>query len=206
MIIHKGKKYTIECKGDVAEKTDGKSIRRMRYYPERDASALAGEIDELTAWRLLRDISRQASVSKTPISPEHILIDGEEFILSEWSESSDDRFNAPEGYEPVWALAASVFQIFLGCHVFQGMGGRGQSSTAPVPVLRRELPELSTLIARSLSYITGNRPTLREIEEIAEANVSRCESLKTEFPPRKEVSSHSIPSDELDKYWPEEMN
>ena len=205
MIIHKGKRYRIECNGDIVVKTDGRDVRTMRYFPERDVSALAGEIDELTAWRIFMDISRQSLTVKTPISPRHILIDGEGFVLSEWSESMDRRLSAPEGYEPVWALAASVFQIFLGCHVFQGRGGKGQSATTPIPTLRRELPELSGFISRCLSYNPVQRPSLKEIAEIAECNILRCKASMTEFPPLKPSKPQAVAMDEIDRYWPDEI-
>ena len=95
MLIYKGKRYTINTDGINATKSDGITTKTMAYYPERDASAIAGEIDELTAWRLLRDISGQATIINTPISPEHILIDGEKFHLSEWSTGYDPRFTSP---------------------------------------------------------------------------------------------------------------
>lgn len=203
--IHKGKIHTITADGITAEKSDGSNIRRMKYYPERDIEALAGEIDELTAWQIMIDVAKQAKDSATPISPEHILIDGGGFILSEWSESHDERFTAPEGYSPVWALAATIFYTYLGCHVFQGLGGRGQTKTAPIPTLRRELPELSTLIIRCLDFNPSKRPGMSEIVKIAETNIKRCKANLSDFPPLRKVSENTITADEIDTYWPEEM-
>lgn len=206
MIIHKGKIYTITIEGNEATKSNGKDIRTMRYYPERDASAIAGEIDELSAWQLLHDIASQIpSNLKTPVSPQHILIDGANFILSEWSEGNDERFTAPEGYEPVWALGASVFYIFLGCHVFQGLGGNGQTSSAPIPTLRRELPELSKIISRCLSHNPSERPSLKEIQDVSGQNISRCKREKQEFPSLKTTGDLIVPANEIDQLWPEEM-
>lgn len=203
--IYKGKKYTITTDGITAEKSDGSSTRSMKYYPERDISALAGEIDELTAWQILHDVAKQSKDIKTPISPEHIFIDGSEFILSEWSDSRDEKFNAPEGYSPVWALAATVFYTYLGCYVFQGLGGKGQTKTVPIPTLRRELPELSNLIIQCLDFNPTKRPAFSEIVKIAEDNIKRCEATQTDFPPLKKVSNSLITADEIDSYWPEEM-
>lgn len=203
--IYKGKNYTITTDGITAEKSDGSSIRSMKYYPERDISALAGEIDELTAWQILHDVAKQSKDIKTPISPEHIFIDGGGFILSEWSDSRDEKFNAPEGYSPVWALAATVFYTYLGCHVFQGLGGKGQTKTAPIPTLRRELPELSNLIIWCLVFNPSERPGMSEIVKIAEDNIKRCKAIRTDFPPLRKVSENTITTDEIDTYWPEEM-
>jgi len=205
MKVHKGSKYTIITDGITAEKSDGSTVRMMKYYPERDTSALAGEIDELTAWQMIYDVANQATDSKTPVSPEHILIDGNHFVLSEWSGSEDDRFIAPEGYSPVWALAATVFYVYLGCHVFQGLGGKGQTATAPIPTLRHELTELSALITRCLDFNPANRPDMKEIANIAVSNLKRCESMRAEFPALKEVPDNTITADEIDTYWPEEM-
>jgi len=205
MEIHKGTRYTIITDGITAEKSDGSRVRKMKYYPERDIATLAGEIDELTAWQMIYDVANQATYSKTPISPEHILIDDNHFVLSEWSESEDERFIAPEGYSTVWALAATVFYVYLGCHVFQGLGGKGQTKTAPIPTLRRELPELSDLIIRCLDYNPENRPDMKEIANIAKSNLKRCELMRDEFPPLKKVSDNTITADEIDTYWPEEM-
>lgn len=206
MIIHKGNKYTITADGITARKSDGTSTREMKYFPERDASAIAGEIDELTAWRILRDIAAQISGMKTPVSPEHILIDGEGFVLSEWSRSIDPRYTAPEGYEPVWALASTLFFIFLGCDVFQGLGGRVQGKETPIPTLRRELPQLSRLIVRCLDCNPKLRPSLSEIKATAQENLDRCLREKSEFPPLKQEAGATVHSDEIDILWPENFD
>lgn len=205
MLIHKGERYTISADGDVAEKSDGTSLRTMKYYPERDAAAIAGEIDELTAWQILHDIAAEAQESHSPISPEHILIDGPRFRLSPWSSGEDPRLTAPEGYSPVWALAASLFFIYLGCHVFQGLGGKGQRKATPVPTLRACLPELSGIICRSLDYDPSRRPSLKEICDCAVRNIARCRESKNCFPPLKPTATSSLSADEADACWPEEM-
>ena len=203
--IHIGKTYKITTDGVTAEKTDGKSVRTMKYYPERDIAAIAGEIDELTAWQILRDVADQIGTTDTPIAPEHIFIDGDRFVLSEWSGSEDPRFVAPEGYSPVWALGASVFYVYLGCHVFHGLGGKGQTKTAPIPTLRRGLPDLSRIIIRCLDFNPANRPKPGEVSKIAADNIRRCKSSHSDFPPLKKNTNNPITADEIDAYWPEEM-
>lgn len=203
--FYKGDRFCISTDGVTAEKTDGKTSRQMKYYSERDIVAIAGEIDELTAWKILRDVALQASKSSTPISPSHVFIDGTGFVLSEWSESLDQRFVAPEGYSEAWALAATVFYVFLGCHVFQGLGGRGQTPASPIPVLRKNLGELSSLIVSCLDFKPAKRPTLAEIADIAEKNIERCNGIKNELP-RKDIYNHNkVTADEIDSFWPEEM-
>lgn len=204
LTIHKGNKYTIISDGINARKTDGTDTRTMKYYPERDIAALAGEIDELTAWRIFYDVAKNAELA-SPISPDHIFIDGDGFVLSGWSGGKDKRFLAPEGYCPVWALGATVFFVYLGCHVFQGLGGAGQTATAPVPTLRRELPELSALIVKCLAFNPVARPKMSEIERIARENMKRCETIRIDLPPIKKIPGNNIAPDEIDVYWPEEM-
>lgn len=203
--FYKGDRFCISTDGVAAEKTDGKNSRRMKYYPERDIEAIAGEIDELTAWKILGDIALQASKSGTPISPSHVFIDGPGFVLSEWSESLDRRFMAPEGYSEVWALAATVFYVFLGCHVFQGLGGRGQTPTSPIPVIRKNLTELSSLIVRCLDFNPKLRPSLTEIVELADYNITRCRGMGNELPRKNIYNPNKITADEIDSCWPEEM-
>lgn len=203
--IHKGKIYTIVTDGITAEKSDGNNIRRMKYYPERDITAIAGEIDELTAWQIMSDVATQSKDTNTPIVPEHIFIDGDGFALSEWSDSENEKFIAPEGYSPVWALAATVFYVYLGCHLFQGLGGRGQTKTAPIPTLRRELPELSNLIIRCLDFDPAKRPEMSEVKTISEDNIKRCKTIRNDFAPMRKVSENVMTADEIDAYWPEEM-
>lgn len=205
MLIHKGDKYTITSSGDVVTKTDGTTIRIMKFYPERDSYNISGAIDELTAWSIMHDIAYQAQTIDTPVSPDHIMIDKDGFHLSEWSESKDPRFIAPEGYSSVWALGASIFQVFLGCHVFQGLGGKGQSVSAPVPTLRKNLPELSSVIAKCLDYDPINRPSLKELESISAENITRCKLRLSEFPPLKSTENQSISTHEIDLFWPDEM-
>lgn len=203
--IHKGTIFTITTDGVTAEKSDGSSTRSMKYYPERDITVLAGEIDELTGWQIFNDVAKQAGDTKTPISPEHVFIEGNGFILSEWSESQDSKFVAPEGYSQVWALAATVFYTYLGCHVFQGLGGKGQTKTTPIPTLRRALPALSNLIIRCLDFNPSKRPDMIEIAEIAESNIERCKANMNVFPPLKRIAENPLTADEIDAYWPEEM-
>lgn len=204
MEISRGDRCTITAEGETATKhyPDGK-VRTMRYYPERDAEAIAGEIDELTAWRLLRDIAMQAPGIKTPIMPSHILIDGEGFRIAEWSESRDYRFEAPEGYSPVWALGASVFYIFMGSHVFHGTGGKGQHASTPVPSMRRGLTALNAVTAGCLSFHPGTRPSLEEIALTAESNMERLKGSRHQE--RKKKREHYMDTAELDRLWPEEM-
>lgn len=203
-MIHQGKKYVISRSTTdgktVAVKSDGTATLTMAYYPERDATALAGSVDESCVWRLMNDVAGQLP-SDVPVSPEHILIDGEGFTLAEWSRSADERFTAPEGYDAVWALGASAFYILMGCHVFQGLGGKAQGPSTPIPVARRDSKQLSMLLCRCLAFDPKRRPSAQEIKMIAESNLAESKAAE----PALKQSNHKAPSSHLDELWPEEM-
>ena len=205
-MLHYGDKYTItteEIDGQLrAVKTDGERKLTMPYYPERDSSALAGSIDEVTVWSILRDIAKSLP-SETPVSPEHILIDGDNSVLSEWSRSHDVRFNAHEGYSDIWALGASVFSLLIACDVFNGRGGAMQTATTPIPRISSADSDLSDTVAACLAYNPADRPTADEIVKLAESALQRYGQLKNEPKLKSFVSHASV--DELDLLWPEEM-
>lgn len=203
MIIHKGEKYTIELEGSKAVKRCGDYRREMTYFPERDAGSIAGEIDEKDAWQLLLDMANGVATCKTPVSPSHLLITPSGFLLSEWSESHDPAYTAPEGYSPVWAIGATLFFLFMGCKVFHGMGGAGQTVTTPVPTMRRELPELSGFIAGCLAFEPEKRPTLAQIKHIAEENLVRFQN-DDRVALRRRLKHKQAPSSP-DDVWPEDF-
>ncbi len=203
MIIHNGAKYQIETATvngrEIAVKSgDGKRIE-MPYYPERDTSAIAGELDAYGAYSLLSSIPL---VSDTIISPDHIFIDGDRFVLAPHSHTIDERFIAPEGYEPVWALGATVFYLILGCAVFQGRGGKAQHADTPIPFLRADSPLLSNFVARCLSYYPADRPKKAEI-------ASMIEDLKAEADKKHGRRARNLPKETavpISNLWPEEMS
>ncbi|MDE6277052.1 MAG: hypothetical protein K2M06_02990 [Muribaculaceae bacterium] len=213
--IHRGPLYTISVERGAdglleAVKTSvSGEKRREEYFPERDTSALAGETSELTAWQILRDVAAELAAGvRVPVEPAHIMIKGEgRFCLNPWSKSKDSAYTAPEGYEPVWALGASVFFLFLGCGVFQGCGGRYQGAGTPVPVMRRNAPELSALVRRCLSFKPSERPEVKEINEIACRAIERLERPETNVRPLKKSSTITRATpDTLDALWPEKMD
>ena len=204
MIIHKSDKYTITTDGITAVKTGPEGAREMPFFPERDVEAVAGEIDELTAWQLLYDLAVQAPVLQTPVMPSHIFIDGNGFRLSEWSASEDSRFTAPEGYCKIWAIGATVFFLFMGCHVFHGLGGKGQTSTTPIPKLRKDLDDLNRIVEKCLRYRKEERASFEELMTVARINRERLSNRAIRGPKRK-VRKSGPSSTTLDELWPEVM-
>ncbi|MDE6311187.1 MAG: hypothetical protein K2L96_05145 [Muribaculaceae bacterium] len=213
MLIHQGEKYTIHAERGadgtlraLKRGVDG-SCREEKFYPERDCSAMAGDTDEYTAWEIIRDIAAQLDEGcLVPVEPSHIMIAGSgSFELCEWSHSHDPRFTAPEGYEPIWALGASIFYLVLGCPVFQGGGGAYQHATTPVPMMRRNASELSALVGKCLCFKPSDRPSVKEIKAAAEEALKRLDSV----PPARALK-HKQPGlrnavDSLDSLWPEKM-
>lgn len=178
-------------------------MKDILRYPQRDASALVGELDELSAWHLLYNIATQAQTLTLPIFPENIFLDGFDFVLCDAFANPDECFIAPEGYEPAWALGATVFYLVLGCHVMHGRGGKAQTSSTPIPTLRGEMPQLSRMIKRCLDFNPQMRPSIEEIASDAEKNMTRCKAQRSEFPPIKE--NHESVTADIDKFWPDEM-
>lgn len=213
--IHENERYTIRLgrrpDGALeAVKTDSRgNSSHEDYYPERDVSALAGEATEMMAWQILRDVASEVEAgTNVPVEPSHIMIRGEaRFCLNPWSRSINPAFTAPEGYEAVWALGATVFFLVLGCGVFQGGGGSYQRATTPVPVMRRNAPELSALVGRCLSFKPSARPKVKEIKEMALRAIERLEAAGPGARPLKtKKTAAALAPDRLEELWPEKID
>lgn len=180
-------------------------IKYSEKYPEGPASALAGEIDEKTAWQILHDIARSADTSRIAICPDTIFIDNSGFALAENNRGDNTRYKAPEGYSASWALAASVFFIFMGIDIFHGRGGSTQTVGTLIPIMRQGLDALNSIIADSLSFDPKHRPTLESIAGVAEKELHRLAAAKEECK-QSLTGTTALPTDDnLEKYWPEIM-
>lgn len=130
------------------------------------------------------------------------------------SDNSSFRYEAPEVMRnqtvtasDIWSLGATVFHLFMGCHVFNGMGGRNQHEKSPLPYMRKELPELSELVCQCLAFNPSDRPTAQTIvatalEMLEKTNSNDCH--KTSRPLRLEKQPDWQAKDSKD-FWPEEM-
>lgn len=180
-------------------------IKYSEKYPEGPASALAGEIDEKTAWQILHDIARCAVTSRVAICPDTIFIDNDGFSLDNNDRTDNSLYTAPEGYSAPWALAASVFFIFMGIDIFHGRGGSAQTAGALIPIMRQGLDALNSIIADSLSFDPKRRPTLESIAAVAEKELHRLAAAKEESQ-QSLTGTTTLPTDDnLEKYWPEIM-
>ena len=186
---------------------------------------------EETVWEILREMAsalaalHQEQAGHFDVKPSNILYGKGHFWLTDFGScrqlgsnpekrellSDDDssyRFDAPErirGTETlasdIWSLGATAFNLFMGCHVFNGMGGRSQHEGSPLPIMRKELPMLSNLVCRCLAFNPQERPSAQEIFDIADEYLKAYkESNKGR--PRKIKESDATKSADV---WPDEM-
>jgi hypothetical protein len=182
------------------------------------AVELAGHCNELTAWRILKEIS-EAMLADTAarVSPTQIAIkDDGGFALSRQDAMLMEGFEAPESLKgesneasAVWSLAATLFYLVMGCQVMNGKGGAAQQESSRLPYMRSSLPVLSELIQRCLSYHSEQRPSLQEVNELANQQYSLCSEAVKNGPAfqDKHLGAESQEGDAVavSEYWPESM-
>ena len=208
-------------------------IMEMPLCLGRSVDGIAGYMSEYHVWRLLRDVSSALSalhhegLGHFDVKPSNILWDEHRFIITDFgacrdleicqkecsvtSDESSYRFDAPELlkgiWKPasdIWSLGATAFNLLMGCHVFNGLGGRAQQQNSPVPYMRKSMPALSELIIRCLAFDYKLRPTADEIVAVAEKQLELQVSKIKERIVRKE--NESIASVENKMYfWEEDM-
>lgn len=208
----------------------------MPYCMQRSADGIAGYIDECRAWQILRDMAlalihvHEKGYAHLDIKPSNILLAEDRILLSDFgscqlcgdigqnrfvaTDGSSFRFDAPEcrgGYyemkSDIWSLGATMFYLYMGCHIFNGMGGRAQCATTKIPMMRNELPELSGLIRDCLCHKSGERPDAKEIAAISEKQYAICKHQAHHRPQKKIIMPdiHESEVMDIDKYWPEKM-
>lgn len=199
----------------------------MPYCEGRSMDNLAGYfVDEKTCWKLLCDISsalmalQEKGFCHGDVKPSNILWDGTVFLLADFGSCSpvgkapvsEDRssysYAAPEitatEKSDVWSLAASVFNLIMESQVFNGLGGHGQHRCSPIPHLPKSKPAvLAQLLVQSLSFDPSERPTVRQIHELAEEQYAKCLSRVPERPVKK--SHKEQLNDPFAHFWPDPM-
>jgi len=184
---------------------------------------LAGYCPEVAAWQLLSDLTqslKEVSLGELPTGcfvPDHISIANGRFqLLNDSSNPLLTPFDAPElsvasaqGQSVAsasWSLGALTFYLVMGCVVMNGLGGRGQRRSSKLPYLRPALPELSELVLRCLAYEPTERPTLEEIQQIAEKQLDICQKIIKKGPrPKPANEKQQTLVDMSVSLWPEEM-
>lgn len=180
------------------------------------AADLAGHCNELTAWRILKEVSEEMVSQKAMnVSPFHIAINGDGSFSLLQPESTDlNGFEAPETVignateaSSVWSLAASLFFVVMGCQVMNGKGGLGQNEQSKVPYMRSELPQLSELVQRCLHFRPENRPSMQKVHDVAAKEFQRCMETVRRGPKFRENPTLGVmgASDSLIAFWPESM-
>ncbi len=191
---------------------DSHPIIILPYCEGRSVDGIAAHLGEGMIWKLIQDISSALSeihgkgYAHLDIKPSNILWDGKKFMLSDFgactrpgditqedtaTDASSYRFDAPElGKQPcsasdIWSLGATIFYLYMGCHVFNGLGGRAQHKDSPLPYMRKSMPELSLLVQKCLNMDPLQRPTSKQIVEIASAETQKIALISPERPKRR---------------------
>lgn len=180
------------------------------------AIELAGYCNELTAWRLLRDVSADLLKLASSVSPALIMVQDDGFVL-ERAEGPVDLggFEAPEvkggaqtEASAVWSLAASVFYLVMGCQIMNGKGGKGQHAGSKVPYMRSEFAKMSELVQQCLQYRPELRPSAKEVNEIASEQYKKCVEAVSRGPKFREKADTADKDKNIDNelaFWPEPM-
>lgn len=184
-----------------------------------NAGELAGHCNEMTAWRILMDVSQALESGGTaPVVPALIAIqeDGS-FSLAKPSESFQmGGFAAPEISEGpvteascVWSLAASVFFVVMGRQVMNDKGGAAQRESSKLPFMRSTWPLLSETVQRCLSFHPEQRPSLEEIHAMASQRYNLCMETIKKGPKFQEKKSGTDQNESQSMrnltFWPETM-
>lgn len=183
-----------------------------------NAAEIAGHSNELTAWRLLKEVSDNLlEHGLCPVDPYRIaLVEGGHFALMRTDTPVIEGFSAPENAtsqptekEVVWSLGATVFHIVMGRQVMNGKGGKGQQQHSRLPYLRSAWPELSELVQHCLRYDPMQRPNLREVADKAAQQLERCTLDLRRGPKLKENATPAAATSDHDAqqlaFWPEAM-
>lgn len=179
--------------------------------------SIAGFCNEKALWKLLVDLSSklldEPSNTRKVITPEMVIIDGEDFRLkNENSQNQSTEFYPPEGIENsgseglVWSLAALVCYASSGHYVFGGRGGSYQRSHPKVelPTLKKEHSALAALVKKSLCYTPSQRISLSNLHSAAVKGLESNEQT-SRVKRMNESSEVTSSTDMMDDAWPDKM-
>jgi serine/threonine protein kinase len=195
----------------------------LKYCDKGNISQLVGQFDELRAWCLLRDMAsalaclhskQPAAVIHQDIKPENILLDGENFMLSDFGVSTQAKainiatgdiedslrsagtiaYMAPEKFDKnsipimandIWSLGATIFEMLSGQLPFGINGGMAQSADTPIPDMKGSYSsQLKQIISRCLAYKTKERPFAKDIAKMAQDAIEEIRGGTIVTPPR----------------------
>lgn len=205
--------------------TDAQPAMVIPFCDGRSVDNAAGYFNEVMAWKLLSDIGaalaylHAANLCHGDVKPSNILRKGRAFLLADFGscfesqtghpagDLSSYQFAAPESTKTeksdVWSLGAAVFNLVMGIHVFNGLGGKAQQKETEIPFMRKSMPELSALIYRCLAFDASARPSPHEIVSLAEKNLERLSAAGKSRPVK--ISVKASAKDKYGDFWPETM-
>ena len=186
---------------------------------EMTIHSIAGYCSEKALWKLLVDLITDALSNESErwrvLTPDHVIVDGEDFhVDSHISSEPLTEFIPPEGIENcgesgyIWSLGALVCYASSGHYIFGGRGGAYQRNKPQVelPTLRKEHSNLDVIIKRCLCYTSSQRITLNELLELAQKGLeSNNQKNRVKQSKGSEMANVSS-SYNTNESWPEKMD
>lgn len=181
----------------------------MPFYNNGSAEDMLGNCTERKAWQFLHDVSaglacmheHQPPILHQDIKPANVLLDGNNYIITDFGISSNVRrmlgesaegkstiqgtrpYMPPEKFVPnpiplvasdIWALGASLYEMLTGYLPFGGKGGEAQLQGAEIPNIPGNFSDdLKEIITQCLSSQPSERPFAADLEQFAAAHLAQ---------------------------------
>ncbi len=181
----------------------------MPFYNNGSAEDMLGNCTERKAWQFLHDVSaglacmheHQPPILHQDIKPANVLLDGNNYIITDFGISSNVRrmlgesaegkstvqgtrpYMPPEKFVPnpiplvasdIWALGASLYEMLTGYLPFGGKGGEAQLQGAEIPNVPGNFSDdLKEIITQCLSSQPSERPFAADLEQFAAAHLAQ---------------------------------
>ena len=209
---------------------EGYPVIVLPYCEGHSVEGSVGCLGESVLWQLVAQVSdalvclHGRGFVHLDVKPSNILWNGSIFLLSDFgrcchlseiqdevhlSDESSFKFSAPDlkvGVSEacdIWSLGASIFHLYMGSYVFNGLGGQAQHSNSPLPYMRKSMPQLSETVIRCLAFSPADRPSAAELHQLA---VGALEIVVEKPRGRKSLNGRHDSMSEVPKcFWPDEM-
>lgn len=145
--------------------------------------------------------SYQPTITHQNINPSNIIVLGDDsYALTHYGlnpeihiqhdlkpADSTTAYMAPEQFgvnatfsppSDIWALGATLYELFTGQQPFGTIGGNGQNDDTPLPPLPDQDPEIRDLVYACLQADPKKRPTARQIKDAALSKQSAANRKK----------------------------